>query len=213
MNEELVKKITELVAKELSESTALSDKRGIPVGVSARHVHLTREHLDTLFGQGYELKKKKALMGGQFAAEETVTLIGAKLGAMERVRILGPLRSSTQVELSLTDGLKLGTKVPVRNSGDIKGSCPITIVGPKGAVTINEGCIAAKRHIHMSPEDAEFYKVKDGDIVSVMIPGDRGGIMGNVLIRVNKSFTLEMHIDTDEANAFGVNSGDAVHIA
>lgn len=191
-----------------------SNEKGyvVPVGVSARHVHLTQEHVEALFGEGYHLTKKKDLMGGQFAANEMVTLVGIKLRAIENVRVLGPVRKASQVEISATDAIKLGIKVPVRESGDIAGSAPIAIVGPKGALYLKEGCIVAMRHIHMSPADALAAGVHDGDIVSVKADNERGTVFNQVKIRVNESFTLEMHIDTDEANASGIATGDTVTI-
>ena len=182
----------------------------VPVGVSARHVHLTQEHVEVLFGEGYHLTKKKELMGGQFASNELVTLVGLKLRAIENVRVLGPVRKASQVEISATDAIKLGIKAPVRESGDIAGSAPIALVGPKGALYLKEGCIVAMRHIHMSPADAQAAGVHDGDIVSVKADNERGTIFNQVKIRVNPAFTLERHIDTDEANAGQIKTGDEV---
>lgn len=184
----------------------------VPIGVSARHIHLTQEHVEALFGPGYHLTKKKELMGGQFASNETVTIVGLKLRAIENVRILGPVRKASQVEISATDAIKLGIKAPIRESGNIAGSAPIAIVGPKGALYLNEGCIIAMRHIHMSPKDAQAAGVSDGQIVSVKADNERGTIFNHVKIRVDESFTLEMHIDTDEANASKIASGDTVTI-
>ncbi|NLK74195.1 MAG: phosphate propanoyltransferase [Clostridiales bacterium] len=184
----------------------------VPVGVSARHIHLTQEDIETLYGKGYQLTKKKELMGGQFAANETVTIVGLKLRAIENVRILGPARKESQVEVSMTDAVKLGIKAPVRDSGDIKGSAPIAIVGPKGVLYLKEGCIIAKRHIHMSPEDAQKAGVKDGDIVSVKVDNERGTTFNEVKIRVHETFTTEMHLDTDEANAAKIQCGQLVRI-
>lgn len=184
----------------------------VPIGVSARHVHLTQEHVEVLFGEGYQLTKKKDLMGGQFASNEMVTLVGIKLRAIENVRVLGPVRKASQVEISATDAIKLGIKAPVRESGNIEGSSPIAVVGPKGALYLKEGCIVAMRHIHMSPADAMAAGVHDGDIVSVKADNERGTIFNQVKIRVDESFTLEMHIDTDEANASKIKTGDVVTI-
>ena len=184
----------------------------VPVGISNRHIHLTQEAVELLFGKGHELTKKKELMGGQFACEECVTIVGLKLRAIENVRVLGPVRKANQVEISVTDARKLGITVPVRESGDTAGSAPIAIVGPKGALYLKEGCIVAARHIHMSPEDARVAGVKDGDYVSVKVDNDRGTIFNKVKIRVDKSFTLEMHIDTDEANASGLGPNNKVVI-
>ena len=206
----------ELITKMVIDAINQSEEKGngfmVPIGVSARHVHLTQEHVETLFGPGYQLTKKKDLMGGQFASNETVTIIGLKLRAIENVRVLGPVRSATQVEVSATDAIKLGMNVPVRMSGDIAGSAPIAIVGPKGAIYLKEGCIVAMRHIHMSPKDAQAAGVKNGDIVSVKADNERGTIFNHVAIRVDDSFTLEMHIDTDEANAAGIKHGDTVRM-
>jgi len=187
-------------------------KMKVPVGVSARHIHLTQEDVEKLFGPGYQLTKKKELMGGQFASNEQCTIVGLKLRAIENVRILGPVRSKSQIEISATDARTLGIKAPTRQSGDIKGSAPIAVVGPKGAIYLNEGCIVAARHIHMAPSDAKAAGLKDGDFVSVKTDNDRGAVLDNVKIRVDESFTLEMHIDTDEANACGIKQGDLVAV-
>ena len=144
--------------------------------------------------------------------EELVTLVGIKLRAIENVRVLGPVRKASQVEISATDAIKLGIKAPIRESGKTAGSAPIAIVGPKGALYLEEGCIVAMRHIHMSPADAMAAGVHDGDIVSVKADNERGTIFNQVKIRVDESFTLEMHIDTDEANASKIATGDTVTI-
>ena len=205
--------ITKLVL-EAVEKQKSSDDAGylVPIGVSARHIHLTQEHVEILFGKGYQLTKRKELMGGQFATNETVTIVGIKLRAIENVRVLGPVRKQTQVEISATDAIKLGVKAPIRESGKVEGSAPIAVVGPKGAIYLNEGCIIAMRHIHMSPRDAMAAGVHDGDIVSVKADNERGTIFNHVKIRVDDSFTLEMHIDTDEANAAKIATGDTVRI-
>ena len=204
--------ITKAVIAALEKQKSNEKGYVVPVGVSARHVHLTQEHVEALFGEGYHLTKKKDLMGGQFASNEMVTLVGIKLRAIENVRVLGPVRKASQVEISATDAIKLGIKVPVRESGDIEGSAPIAIVGHKGALYLKEGCIVAMRHIHMSPADALAAGVHDGDIVSVKADNERGTVFNQVKIRVNESFTLEMHIDTDEANASRIATGDTVTI-
>ena len=205
--------ITKLVL-EAVEKQKTSDDAGylVPIGVSARHIHLTQEHVEVLFGEGHQLTKRKELMGGQFASNETVTIVGLKLRAIENVRVLGPVRKQTQVEISATDAIKLGVKAPIRESGNVAGSAPIAVVGPKGAIYLDEGCIIAKRHIHMSPRDAMAAGVHDGDVVSVKADNERGTIFNNVQIRVDDSFTLEMHIDTDEANAAKIATGDTVRI-
>ncbi|MDO4518694.1 MAG: phosphate propanoyltransferase [Eubacteriales bacterium] len=204
--------ITKMVIQAINDNESKTSGFVVPIGVSARHIHLTQEHVEALFGPGYQLTKKKELMGGQFASNEQVTIVGLKLRAIENVRILGPVRKASQVEVSATDAIKLGMKVPVRESGDVKGSAPIAVVGPKGVVYLDEGCIVAMRHIHMSPKDAAAAGVKDGDIVSVKADNERGTTFNHVKIRVHESFTLEMHIDTDEANASQIKTGDTVEI-
>ncbi|MCD8301274.1 MAG: phosphate propanoyltransferase [Clostridiales bacterium] len=207
-----VEEITRMVINSLKDSPRDNNAYRVPVGVSNRHIHLSRADVDTLFGKGYQLKKKKELMGGQYACEECCTIVGLKLRAIENVRILGPVRKATQVEISATDARKLGINVPVRESGDTAGSAPIAIVGPKGAIYLKEGCIIAARHIHMAPKDAADCGVKDGDYVSVRVENERGTTFNRVKIRVDDSFTLEMHIDTDEANACEISTGDTVEV-
>lgn len=171
------------------------------VETSARHLHVTQQDLETLFGEGHQLTPKKDLsQPGQYAAEEKVTVVGPK-GEL-RMTILGPVRKATQVEVSLTDARALGLKPPVRESGDISGSAPARLVGPRGEVEISEGVIVAKRHIHATPEDAEKLGVKDKDVVSVAVGGEgRRLIFGDTVVRVSPRFALAMHIDTDESNA------------
>ena len=207
-----VEQITRLVLQTLNTPNLKPGKMTVPVGVSARHIHLTQEDVEKLFGPGYQLTQKKELMGGQFAANEQCTIVGLKLRAIENVRILGPVRSRSQVEISATDARTLGVPAPIRQSGDTAGSAPIALVGPKGAVYLKEGCIVAARHIHMTPEQAESIQLKDGDMVSVQMGDERGAVLDNVKIRTDESFTLEMHIDTDEANACQVKQGDRVTI-
>ena len=204
--------ITRMVMEALNQKYESKGGYLVPVGVSARHVHLTQEHVEILFGKGYQLTKKKELMGGQFASNELVTIVGLKLRAIENVRILGPVRGRSQVEISATDAVKLGVKAPIRESGDVAGSAPIALVGPKGALYLTEGCIVAKRHIHMAPKDAIAAGVSDGDMVSVKAENERGTVFHEVKIRVDESFTLEMHIDTDEANAAKIATGDSVRV-
>lgn len=213
MDKNDVAQITKMVLEAVEREKA-SDNAGyvVPIGVSARHIHLTQEHVEALFGPGYQLTKKKELMGGQFASNELVTIVGLKLRAIENVRILGPVRSKSQVEVSATDAIRLGVKAPIRESGNIAGSAAIAVVGPKGAIYLNEGCIIAKRHIHMPPEAARAAGVHDGDTVSVKADNERGTVFNHVQIRVDDSFTLEMHIDTDEANAAHIATGDVVRI-
>lgn len=207
-----IEAITRAVIEAINQKESSGNGYMVPVGVSARHIHLTQEHVEILFGSGYQLTKKKELMGGQYACNEQVTIVGLKLRAIENVRVLGPVRKATQVEISSTDAIKLGIKAPIRESGNITGSAPIAVVGPKGVLYLEEGCIVAQRHIHMSPEDARTAGVHDGEIVSVQADNERGTIFNHVKIRVDKSFTLEMHIDTDEANASKIATGDTVRI-
>ena len=209
MDEKLIRDITLKVLQGLAAGTDAPGESpaGIPIGVSGRHVHLSRAHMDALFGRGSELTFKKELMGGQFAAQECVTIAGQKK-TIANVRVLGPLRPFSQVEIAQTDSFGLGIKAPLRDSGDIKGSAPIAVIGPRGALYLDEGCIVARRHIHMPPDDARRFNVRDKDVVSVRVPGARGGVYDGVLVRVDASFTLEMHIDTDEANGFGITTGE-----
>ncbi len=212
MEKREIEALTKLVISCIQAGQEKGDGFQVPVGVSNRHIHLSQKDVETLFGPGHQLTKKKELMGGQYACEECCTIVGLKLRAIENVRVLGPARKATQVEISYTDARKLGINVPVRESGDIAGSAPIAIVGPKGAVYCKEGCIVAARHIHMSPADAARAGVNDGDYVSVKMDNERGTTFDQVKIRVDESFTLEMHIDTDEANASDIKSGDKVVI-
>ena len=177
-------------------------KKEVLVETSARHVHVSKADLETLFGAGYELTKKKDLsQPGQFACEERVQVIGAK-GSFPAVSILGPTRPDTQVELSASDARSIGVVAPCRESGDIAGSGACKLVGPKGEVELKEGVIVAKRHIHATPEDAEKFGVCDKQIVDVKVESDgRTLIFGDVVVRVSPSYALAMHIDTDESNA------------
>ena len=172
------------------------------VETSARHVHVTKEDLATLFGEGYELTPKKDLsQPGQFACEERVTVVGPKR-ELKGVSILGPCRKATQVELSLTDARSIGVAAPIRESGDLEGSAPCKLIGPKGEVEIAQGVIAAKRHIHATLAEAEALGVKNGDIVSVKLETEgRSLIFGDVVVRASDSYAMAMHIDTDESNA------------
>lgn len=205
----ITKSVIEILkAKRKSE---LNDE-GIKVGVSARHVHLSQKDLEALFGEGYKLTPKKELMGGQFAAEECVTLVSPQLRTIEHVRILGPVRKQSQVEISRTDTFKLKVSPPVRPSGHLDGSAPIALVGAKGSIFLNEGCIIANRHIHLSPSAAEKYGVADNDLVDVEIENSKPTRFYDVQVRVREDFTPEMHIDTDDANACALKTGDFVQI-
>jgi len=204
---EFVNKIVKAVLAKLNPYLQLYHEKPIPIGVSNRHVHLSKEDLEVLFGQGYELNRVKELsQPGQYACAETVILAGPK-GCIEQVRILGPVRSQTQVEVLRSDSFRLGVNAFVRESGSLNGTEGITLIGPKGSVQLTEGVIAAQRHIHMTPEDAICYGVTDGQLVALKIGGLRGLVFDQVLIRVSRSFSLECHIDMDEANAAGANTG------
>ena len=211
-------KIAEMVKKIISEmesdETAVEISHNeVPVGVSNRHIHLTKADLETLFGEGYELTPLKDLsQPGQYACKEVLTIVGPSLKPIENVRVLGPLRSKSQVEISATDSYILKIKPPVRESGNIVGSAGIRIIGPKGVVQLSEGCIIANRHIHMSPKDATKFNVKDGDFVVVDVKGKRRTRWYDVQVRVSPDFCLEMHVDTDDANATGIGNGCKVQI-
>ncbi len=184
----------------------------VPVGVSARHIHLTQEHVEALFGPGYQLTEFKPLsQPGQFAANEQVAVIGSK-GKVDKVRILGPARPASQLEISRTDSFALGVKAPVRESGNIEGTPGITLKGPAGEVELEQGVIIAARHIHFHTSEAEAWGIADKQLLKVRLGGDRGLVLENVIARVSDSFKLDMHIDTDEANAAGANNGDTAEI-
>ena len=175
----------------------------ILVETSARHIHLSEEHINILFGEGHQLTVKKMLsQPGQFACEEKVTVIGTK-GEL-KMSVLGPARKASQVEVSLTDARSIGVKAPIRESGDVAGSGACTLVGPCGTVELAEGVIAAMRHVHMTPEDAAALGVADKEIVSVKLNTPRSLVFGDVVVRVSASYATAMHIDTDEANAAGI---------
>lgn len=207
-NEEL--QIARDVAAVVGAGKTVRQPGPIPIAVSARHVHLDRAGMDALFGPGSELTPIKPLsQPGQFACAEQVTIVGPR-GSIERVRVLGPLRKSCQVEVSRTDEFVLGVDAPIRQSGHTKGSAPILLAGPRGTLRLDEGLICAWRHIHMHPKDAEAYGVADGDEVEVAVTGGpRDLVFGDVIVRVSEQFVLEMHIDTDEANAAELSPGAA----
>lgn len=184
----------------------------VNVGLSNRHLHVSQEDLETLFGKGYQLKHKKDLsQPGQFAAEEVVDIEGPK-GTLKKVRILGPVRPHTQVEVSLVDSRTLGVNAVLRDSGKLDGTPGCKLIGPEGTVEIPEGVIVASRHIHMHTDDAVAFGLKDKDIVNVETSGPRGVIFKNVLVRVHPKFALEMHIDIEEGNASGLKNGDLVEL-
>lgn len=214
-NEELM--IARETCTVVAGETRIKQRKPIPIAVSGRHVHLTRETLDQLFGEGFELTVHQAIsQPGQFASQQKVKVIGPR-NSIDGVRILGPLRPRNQIEVSRTDEFRLGVDAPIRNSGKTEGSAPIILEGPRGRVELPEGLICARRHIHMTPDDAEAYGLKNGDEVEVAITGGpRDLVFGDVLVRVKDSYVLEMHIDTDEANAAELSrgaSGDLVYEA
>ena len=196
------------VVQKVMESIDEPNGKSVPVGVSNRHIHITREHLDILYGKDYELTNVKTLMGADFAAKETLTVVGPSMRALEQVRILGPCRKVSQVEISKTDSYYLKVNAPVRLSGDIKGSAGVTLIGPKGSVVLGEGCIIAKAHIHMTEADALKMGFTDGQTVDVMLDKERKVQLFDIPVRVSTGFHYEMHLDTDEANAAGVSSKD-----
>lgn len=205
--EEFLRLVVKLVVEELCKW-----ERSVPIGVSNRHVHLNRADMDALFGEGSELTKMKDLgQPGQYAAAETVTSQGSK-GELKRMRVLGPLRDESQIEISIGDGYMLGVRAPVRESGQLEGTPGIKVVGPNGEVDIKRGVIVALRHIHLDPATAERMGVHDGQLVRVEVGGLRGAILNNVLLRVSDKYAPEMHIDVEEANALGVKNGDQARI-
>lgn len=210
--EVLLKLLLEAVKDKENKSAIQENASGIPVGISNRHVHLSQKDMDVLFGKDYSLTKLKDLsQPGQYACKETVTICGPK-GAIEKIRILGPTRSKTQVEVLMGDCIKLGAVQHVRLSGDLSNTSGVTIVGPKGSVQIEEGLVVAQRHIHMTSEDAKNLGVCDGDIVSIKCDDLRGGVYSNVAIRANDTSKLECHLDIEEANAMGINSRSKIVI-
>ncbi len=188
------------------------DTNAIPVGISNRHIHLSQADLDTLFGVGYQLTNTKDLsQPKQYACKETLTIAGPK-GAIEKVRILGPVRNETQIEILQADCFKLGIKAPVRMSADLTGTPGLTLIGPKGSVIFTKGAIIAQRHIHMTLEDAVRLGVADGQQVTIQVDGLRGGTYSHVAIRANNTSALECHIDTEEANAMNLSANSTITI-
>lgn len=182
------------------------------IGVSNRHVHLTKEHLEILFGKDFELQKIKSLnQPNQYVSNSFVTLITNK-NYIDNVRVIGPVREYTQVEISKTDAYFLGINPPVRSSGDLTNSSPIKIKGPRGIIDLNEGCIIADRHIHITPKQIEIYNLRGKESVNVMLRGEKGGIIKNVKLKISEESFLELHLDTDDANAHLVKQGDLAYI-
>ena len=214
---DLVRFIEEVAAERLRgrAPTPAESPRGrapaVPVAVSSRHVHLCEADWRTLFGDEPLTQMRDLSQPGEFAAQETLTLVGPR-GVLERVRVLGPLRRATQVELSRSDAIRVGLTPPVRDSGQLDGSPGVTLVGPAGAVHLQQGVILAWRHIHMTPEDAVRLGMKDKQLVGVRLGGDRSLVLGSVLVRVSPDYRLELHLDTDEANAGLLQDGDLVEL-
>ena len=188
------------------------NKDKIKVGVSQRPIHLCQEDLETLFGKGFKLTVKKYLMGREYASDQFVTLVGPSLKSIEKVRVLGPVRKNTQVEISKTDTFLLKVSPPVRPSGNVEGSEKLVLVGPKGVVYLKQGVIIANRHIHLTPEYAQKNGIKDNDYVDVVVHGIKPTKFYDVQVRVRDDFNTEMHIDTDDANSAGLKNGDLVTI-
>ncbi|WP_326908754.1 phosphate propanoyltransferase [Sedimentibacter sp. MB31-C6] len=185
----------------------------VTVGLSNKHVHLSKEHINILFGNGHELTSIKELsQPGQFACDEKVDVVGPKR-TIKGVRILGPARKESQVEISYSDGFTLGLKdVPLRDSGKLEGTPGVKLVGPKGEVELEKGVIIASRHLHMHTSDAEKFGLKDKDIVKVKVSGPRGLTFDNVLVRVNEAYALDLHVDVEEGNAAGLTNGQVVEV-
>lgn len=225
-DEELIEAITERVIESLCAVCGfcatricqtvracdlVAQRHQVPVGISARHIHITPEHLEAIYGKRELTHYVDLYQPGNFAAQEIVTIVGPR-GAIERVRILGPLRGYTQVEVARTDAIRLGIDPPVRDSGDLEDAAPITIVGPKGSIYLEHGAIIAARHVHMSPQEAEEIGVSNGDVVRVKVTGERGLIFDNVRVKVGENQKLQLHLDTDEGNAAGLRGGEAVEL-
>ena len=200
----LIEQITRLVVDTLEEMEAGPLK--VPVGISARHLHLSKDHVEALFGRGHKLTPLKSLsQPGQYACQETVDVVGPK-GTLH-MRVLGPERAQSQVEIAFSESRVLGIVPPVRNSGDLSGTPGVTLVGPRGKVVLKEGLIVADRHVHMSLQDAARYGVKNGDKLELVVDGKKPGVIRNVTARVSDKYALDCHLDTDDANAFQIKQG------
>ena len=205
--EQLAAIVAEAVRAELQKRS-----RQVPVGISVRHIHLSRADVDRLFGRNYQLTPKKQLsQTGQYACEECLDVIGPK-GELKKVRILGPERKATQIELAQTDCRNIGVTAPVRSSGHTTGTPGITLRGPLGEITVPEGVIIADRHLHMSEGEAAAFGLEDGDHVRIQVDGVKPGVLGNVLVRAGKGHSLDLHIDTDDGNAFLLRQGQLVTV-
>lgn len=207
-----IKVETRTSSEDFSQAGDTGEELVIPVGVSNRHVHLSPEDVEKLFGAGYQLTPMRPLsQPGQFAAEETVTLLGPK-GMIQGVRILGPARGVSQVEISKTDGFQLGVHPPIRVSGMLAGTPGITLLGPRGCTVLENGVIVAKSHVHMSDTDAHLAGINDGDSLMLQVSGERALIFPDVTVRVSPRYALDFHIDLDEANAANLKTGDRIRV-
>ena len=212
-NEQLIRSLTNQVLSELQKQLGAASPMLAPIGISARHCHVTDEALEILYGPGAKLTCYRPLrQPGNYAANQTVTAIGPRMRAIENVRILGPTRKYTQVELSRTDGFMIGLSLPVRDSGDSEDTPGITLIGPAGTLTLLSGVIRAGRHIHIPPEQAKAWGLRDKQLVSAEFEGEKGVLFHNVLIRIGKGLVLELHLDTDDANAADLANGDMMRI-
>jgi putative phosphotransacetylase len=219
VNEKLVETVTAEVLRQLGQKPSVAPTPGaapaeptFEIGISNRHIHLSKEHMKVLFGEGKDLTVMKELIQpGQFAAHESVAVVGPK-GMIPKVRIVGPLRNQTQVEIARTDAVTIGIDPPVRCSGDLKGSAPCALIGPQGMVLLDEGVIIAQRHVHLEPERASRLKLKDKDVVKVAFGGEREGILGNFIVRCGPGHKSEIHVDTDEANALAIRNKQNVRL-
>ncbi|MDE0013709.1 MAG: phosphate propanoyltransferase [Candidatus Poribacteria bacterium] len=191
----------------------VAQQEQIPVGVSARHAHVTQEHLEILYGAGHQLTVYAPLYQPEaFAANETVTIVGKRMRAIEAVRILGPVRDYSQVEVAQTEAIRLGLNPPIRDSGDLVGAEPITLIGPAGSVYLEEGAICATRHIHMTPNHAEALGIHENELLKVHFRGERALTFENVRPKISEGYALQMHLDTDDSNAAGLKGGEPVEI-
>jgi propanediol utilization protein len=209
------RRVVEQIVREIvyAQTGGPNGRPNLVVSVSARHVHLTDADVETLFGPGRKLTVMKDLyQDGYFAAEETVMVVGPRKRMLPAVRILGPTRPESQVEMALTDCISLGIDAPVRPSGDVAGSPGCVLVGPKGVVDLKQGVIRAERHVHMGPRDAEFYGVRDKDRMSLRVHSSCGAVFENLLVRVGAKIKLEVHLDTDEGNACDLNRASKVEL-
>jgi putative phosphotransacetylase len=207
--------VRDVVTRRLVPGVGGKRRSGPPLRVdsSARHMHLCREDIDALFGKGYELTEYRPLyQPGNFAANEMVTLIGPRSRVISNLRILGPLRPESQIELAYTDAISLGLDIPVRISGNIKDTPGAWVMGPKGMIQLKQGIIRAAIHVHMNPEDAEFYGVKQGDLMKLRVGGDAAATFEKVHVRIDKTVLLNVHMDTDEANACGLHKAKEIEL-